>query len=55
MPEFKVDITAAFSKVITVKADTAEEAEEKAHEIFAEIYAGIPIYDQNTYDIDIGE
>ena len=51
MPEFKVDITAAISNVITVNADTEEQAEEKAHEVFSLMYAGLQIYDQNTYDI----
>jgi hypothetical protein len=53
--KFVVDIVASVSKEITVKADSEEEAEEQAHEIFAGYWKeleGVPeVFEQDTYDI----
>lgn len=53
--KFVVDITASVSKQIEVSADTQEEAEEQAHEIFAGYWKeleGVPeVFEQDTYDI----
>jgi|DEB0MinimDraft_6_1074348.scaffolds.fasta_scaffold02108_12 hypothetical protein len=53
--KFMVDITASVSKQIPVSADTQEEAEELAHQIFWDYWnslEGVPeAFDQNTYDI----
>jgi len=53
--KFVVDITASVSKQIEVSADTQEEAEELAHQIFWDYWnslEGVPeVFDQNTYDI----
>ena len=53
--KFVVDITASVSKQIEVSADTQEEAEELAHQIFWDYWnslEGVPeIFDQDTYEI----
>jgi|TARA_R100000149_G_C5759542_1_gene65097 hypothetical protein len=53
--KFIVDITASVSKQIPVSAYTQAEAEEQAHQIFADYWnslEGVPeIFEQDTYDI----
>ena len=53
--KFVVDITASVSKQIEVSADTQEEAEELARQIFWDYWnslEGVPeIFDQDTYEI----
>ena len=53
--KFVVDVVASVSKQIEVSADTQEEAEELAHQIFWDYWnslEGVPeIFDQDTYEI----
>lgn len=53
--KFVVDITASVSKQIEVSADTQEEAEELAHQIFWDYWnslEGVPeVFDQDTHEI----
>jgi hypothetical protein len=53
--KFVVDVVASVSKQIEVSADTQEEAEELAHQVFWDYWnslEGVPeIFDQDTYEI----
>lgn len=49
--KFVVDVVASFNETITVSADSQDEAEEMAHEIFAEDFKHLNLYGQDTYDI----
>lgn len=53
--KFVVDVVASVSKQIEVSADTQEEAEELAHQIFWDYWnslEGVPeVFDQDTHEI----